>query len=376
MLDHWLVRLIALLVAVPLLLVEIHGHLFLSGFKLFVSSALLTFALMPVVIRFAHRVGALDRPDGERRIHREATPRIGGVAVFLAVNLTLLLGFNFSLGLKGVCLSAIIVALLSLWDDIRAVPATVKLAVQLIALVVLIEFGVHIELVSGVWWGGMVEVGLTALWMIGITNAFNFLDGINGLAAALAVAVSLLMGVLAWHTGQTYMLLLSLSVAGGAFGFMPDNARYVRPARIFLGDVGSTYLGWMMAGIAVLGDWSSEGPVKAYAAPVLIFSVMIFDMIYTTIARIWRGDVKTARQWVAYVGRDHLHHRLMDLGLSQWQTVVAIVALTLIAGLGALALVTDASLFVWLLLAQAVVIYSLLSLVMVMSAKGSAADRG
>lgn len=375
-LDHWLARLLALVVAVLLMFLEIHGHLFLSGFKLFVSSALLTFALMPVVIRFAHKVDALDQPDAHRRIHKEATPRIGGVAVFLAVNLTLLLNFNFSLGLKGVCISAIMIAMLSLWDDIREVPATIKLLVQIIALVVLIRFGVHIELVSGVWWGGMVEVGVTALWMIGITNAFNFLDGINGLAASLAVAVSLLMGVLAWHTGQTYMLLLTLSVAGGAFGFMPDNARYTHPARIFLGDVGSTYLGWMMAGIAVMGGWSSGGPVRAYAAPLLIFSVMVFDMIYTTIARIWRGDVKTARQWVAYVGRDHLHHRLMHLGLSQPQAVIAIVALTLIAGLGALALVTDAALFVWLLLAQAVVIYALLSLVMVMSAKGNAPGRG
>lgn len=375
MLDHWLTRLAAFLVAIPLMFAGVYGHLFLLGCKLFLSSALLTYALMPVVVRLAHMVGALDHPDGDRRIHREATPRIGGVAVFLAVNLTLLLNLDFSRGLKGVCISALMVALLSLWDDIREIPATVKLLVQLAALVVLMRFGVHAELVAS-GWGWMFEVGVTALWMIGITNAFNFLDGVNGLAASLATAVSLLMGVLAWHTGQTYMLLLALSVAGAAFGFMPDNARYARPARTFLGDVGSTYLGWMMAGIAILGDWSAEGPVKAYAAPALIFSVMIFDMIYTTVSRVRRGDVKTVRQWVAYVGRDHLHHRLMQLGLSPLQAVVAIVALTLISGLGALALVTNADLYVWLLLVQAVVFYSLLSLVMVISAKGSATRGG
>ncbi|HKJ84284.1 MAG TPA: MraY family glycosyltransferase [Mariprofundaceae bacterium] len=375
-LDHWLSRLLAFLISLLLMFVQVRGHLFVLGFKLFLSSALMTYALLPAVIRLAHMIGALDHPDGDRRIHRESTPRVGGVAVFLATNLTLLLNFDFSLGLKGVCISAIMVALLSLWDDVREIPATVKLLVQLFALFVLMVFGVHAELVSDSWWGALLEVTVTALWMVGVTNAFNFLDGVNGLAASLATAVSLLMGVLAWHTGQTYMLLLTLSVAGAAFGFLPDNARYTRPARIFLGDVGSTYLGWMMAGIALMGGWSSEGPVRAYAAPVLIFSVMIFDMVYTTISRIRRGDVKSLRQWVAYVGRDHLHHRLMHLGLSPLQAVVAIVALTLISGLGALALVTNTSLYVWLLLLQAVVIYSLLSLVMVMSQKGDAARRG
>ena len=340
----------------------------MQGPKLFVAAALMTWALMPWVIRLAWRLDAVDRPSS-RRVHAEPTPRIGGLAVFVAVNLTLFLNFNYSLGLKGVCISAAIVAALSLWDDVRELPAAVKLVGQLAALVVLAAFGVHVEFAPDVWWGWLAEYAVTALWVIGITNAFNFLDGINGLAAALALCVCLLMGLLAWSTHQGYMLLLCLSVAGGAAGFLPDNARYAAPARVFLGDVGSTWLGWMMAGVAVMGDWSSEGPIKAYSAPVLIFSVMIFDMIYTTVARIWRGDVRSVHEWIAFVGRDHLHHRLMYLGLTQKQAVWAVVALSLVTGLAALALVSANEFSVWLLLAQSAVIYVLLSVIMVLAAR-------
>jgi len=367
-LDHILARLLGLAAGVFLALPWLKLGSLGQGVKIALASLLLTYAMMPAVIRLARRMGAVDHPDA-RRVHREPTPRIGGLAVFVSVNLTLLLNFNYSLALKGVCISAVLVALLSLWDDVRELPATVKLAGQLAALLVLTAFGVHVEFAPDVWWGDLAEYAVTALWVIGITNAFNFLDGINGLAASLAVSVCLLMGLLAWNTGQGFMLLLCLAVAGASAGFLPDNARYKSPARVFLGDVGSAYLGWMMACIAVMGDWSSEGPIKAYSAPILIFSVMIFDMIYTTIARIHRGDVKNLHDWVAYVGRDHLHHRLMYLGLSQKQAVWAIAGLSMVTGLAALSLVEANNQVIWLLLGQSMVIYMLLSFIMVLAAQ-------
>jgi len=367
-LDHVLTRALALTGGLLLSLTWFHFGPLGQGIKIALASLLLTYAMMPMVIRLARRMGAVDHPD-TRRVHRQPTPRIGGLAVFVSVNLTLLLNFNYSLALKGVCISAVLVALLSLWDDVRELPASVKLAGQLAALLVLVAFGVHVEFAPDVWWGDLAEYAVTALWVIGITNAFNFLDGINGLAASLAVSVCLLMGLLAWNTGQGFMLLLCLAVAGASAGFLPDNARYKSPARVFLGDVGSTYLGWMMACIAVMGDWSSEGPIKAYSAPILIFSVMIFDMIYTTIARIHRGDVKNLHDWVAYVGRDHLHHRLMYLGLSQKYAVWAIAGLSLVTGLAALSLVAANNQVIWLLLGQSMVIYMLLSFIMVLAAQ-------
>ncbi|MDQ6951670.1 MAG: MraY family glycosyltransferase [Mariprofundales bacterium] len=361
--DHWSVRSLALVLGLVVVLVPWpFSGLFTQTVRLMVAAALLCFGLMPLVIGAAWRIGALDYPDA-RRVHAEPTPRIGGVGIFIAVNVTLLLNFNYSLALKGVCISAAIVACLSLWDDLKPQRAAVKLVVQALALVVLMSCGVHADMGASAWWWP-VEAAITALWMIGITNAFNFLDGINGLAATLAIAVTALMGLLAWSTGQTYMLLLCFAVAGAALGFLPDNARYQRPARTFMGDVGSTYLGWMMAAIALMGGWSADGPIKSYSAPLLIFSVMIFDMIYTTVARVHRGDVRNVHQWIEYVGKDHLHHRLMHIGCSQKQTVLMVVSFTLIMGLAALAIIKGTLFSTLLLLVQACVFYVMLSFLM------------
>ncbi len=361
--DRVGLRLGALVAGLVLLLLPLDlSGLFTHAFLLFLSAAGISFGLMPWVIAIAWKIGAIDRPDA-RRVHAIATPRIGGVAIFVAVNLALLLNFDYSLALKGATISATIIACLSLWDDLRPLPAAFKLLVQGGALALLMLCGVHADLGSSPWWWPL-EAAITALWMIGITNAFNFLDGINGLAGWLAVAVSLLMGLLAWHTGQSYMLFLCFAVAGGALGFLPDNARYLAPARVFMGDVGSTYLGWMMAAIALMGDWSSDGPIKSYSAPLLIFSVMIFDMVYTTIARIHRGVVRSVREWIDYVGRDHLHHRLMEMGCTQGQAVVMIVSFTLMMGLAALAIIKSSLMATWLLLIQALVFYAVLSFLM------------
>ncbi len=379
-LDKRLARLLAVLFSTALMFPWLPPGSFIQSCRLILAAALLTYAFMPVVIKLAWYVDAVDRPDDERRVHQQPTPRIGGLAVFLSVNITLLLTFDYSVQLKAVCLSGLLVALVSLWDDIKGLSATVKLLVQIAAAIILMHGGLFLQFgnygkfdyLLGQWGIPLqmaIEYVLTALWVIGITNAFNFLDGINGLAASLAAAVCLLMALLAVTTHQVYMEFLCSAMAGAALGFLPDNARYARPARAFLGDVGSTYLGWMMAGIAVMGEWSSEGAMKAYAAPLLIFSVMIFDILYTSIARIYRGDVRSVHDWLAYVGRDHLHHRLMYLGLSQRQTVLAVITIAVITGLAALALIdVKQRLSIWLLLGQGVVIYLLLSFIMVMAA--------
>jgi len=367
LLDYPVMRMGALVLGVLVALPWSLQGLFTQGALLTIAAAFMTYGLMPYVIAFAHRIGALDVPDA-RRVHAVVTPRIGGLAVIIAVNVTLFLNFNYSIELKGVCLSALIVGALSFWDDVHELSASVKLFGQMAALLLLMACGIHIDIGFDGWWAIGLEYVVTALWIIGITNAFNFLDGINGLAASLATATCLLMGLLAWHTGQMYMLFLCLALAGGAIGFLPDNARYNTPARTFLGDVGSTYLGWFMAAVAVMGDWSSDGAIKAYAAPLLIFSVMIFDMIHTTVARIGRGDVRSFREWVEYVGRDHLHHRLMTLGFSQSHTVIIIVGFSCMMGLSALALVKGSIFSVWLLLFQGVLFYIILSVLMARAA--------
>ncbi len=362
-LDHPFSRWLSFLAGVLLVIPRDSHDLLTQGTILFFASLFLTFALMPLLIQFARSIDAMDYPD-ERRVHVLPTPRIGGLAIIIGVNSTLLLNFNYSLEFKGVVISAFIVGMLSLWDDIKELSATIKLAGQILAIAILRYCDVVIQFAPETWWGHGLEYLVTALWIIGITNAFNFLDGINGLAASLATVTCLLMAMLAWHTGQTYMLFLCLAVAGGAAAFLADNARYQTPARSFLGDVGSTYLGWVMAAIAVMGDWSDDGAIKAYSAPLLIFSVMIFDMIYTTISRFYKGDVHSFKEWLEFVGKDHLHHRLMKLGCTQAQTVILILSFSLLMGLAALALIKSDLITVFLLLTQAVVFYLALSFFM------------
>jgi len=341
------------------------GNVYGKALRLLLAAACIGWALVPLSIWLAWRLGAVDRPSA-RRVHDRPTPRLGGVAIFVAVNLVLFVNFDFSLALKGVVLSSALVALVSFWDDVRPLSASFRLLVQLLAVAVLWGFGVRLEFVPPSWGiaGDAIEFFVLFLWLVGIANAFNFLDGLNGLAASLAATVCLLMGVLAAWTHQSYMLWILAAVAGAALGFLPDNARYATPARSFMGDVGSVYLGWMMAACAVMGAWSDEGPIKAYSAPLLIFSVMIFDMIYTTIARIARGDVRSVREWIEYVGRDHLHHRLLALGCSAKEAVIVIVAIAAITGAAGIALVQAPMFSVMLLLLQAIVFYLTLSFLM------------
>jgi len=199
--THWM-RLLALLVGGLMSLPWSGTGLMLQGVKLLLASALLTYAFMPAVIWLAHRMGALDYPD-ERRVHQDPTPRIGGLAVFLSVNITLLLNFNYSIELKAICISGALVALISLWDDVRSLPASFKLLVQIVAVAILLQSGLVLEFDNHDWVVSLLgaSVGLpvdhaleyfiTGFWIIGITNAFNFLDGINGLAAALAATICL-----------------------------------------------------------------------------------------------------------------------------------------------------------------------------------------
>ncbi|RME86786.1 MAG: undecaprenyl/decaprenyl-phosphate alpha-N-acetylglucosaminyl 1-phosphate transferase, partial [Zetaproteobacteria bacterium] len=330
-----------------------HLLLVARGMALFAAAGLLSYALVPAAIAVARRVGAVDVPDA-RRMHDAPTPRMGGLAILAAANLVVGLHFDFSLPLKGAIISGAIVAAVSAWDDARSLPAAVKLVAQIAAAGVLWVFGVRLDFAPEAWgaWGEAIEFFVFVCWMVGIANAFNFLDGLNGLAASLAMLICGLMAILAIYTHQSYMALLVSVIAGAAAGFLPDNARFSQPARCFMGDVGSIYLGWMMAAAAVMGAWSDLGPLFAYGAPLLIFSVMIFDMIYTTIARIARGDVRSFREWIEYTGKDHLHHRLLMMGMSPKAAVWSILAVAWITGTAGIALVRAPAFSAILLLAQ------------------------
>ena len=345
----------------------VKARCFQAGYRwgyLLLFSFLVCFLALPLVRGGARRLKLLDYPD-PRKVHLVPTPLLGGVAVAGTFALTLLYNFNFSLGLKGVVLGAGIVFFAGVIDDIFGLPAGVKLLVQIVATYVLIRFGVAFSFFPKTILGTLANHLLTFLWVVGITNAVNFFDGMDGLATGVGIIASFFFSLVAIQTRQGYMMYISVALLGSCLGFLPYNFKPRGSASIFLGDAGSTFIGFTLAGLAILGDWAANNPVKALSTPLLILGVLVFDMIYITVARIASGRVGSFREWIDYVGKDHLHHRLENLGLSKKQSVLFIYFLMGILGLGALLLKRGGTIETLLILSQSAMVLLMVAVLMI-----------
>jgi len=266
------------------------------------------------------------------------------------------------LPLKGVIIGASIIMLMGFIDDIKPLPAGLKLIGQILSALILVRYGVMISFLPNLWWGSkMGEAIITVIWVVGVTNALNFLDGLDGLAAGLTAIAAGSFFVIALQTGQTYLGYLTIALAGATVGFLFHN---FHPAKIFLGDAGSGFLGFSLSGLAVMGYWAENDPVSALSVPVLILGVLIFDVIYITFSRIKKGKVTNFRTWIEYVGQDHFHHRLMKLGFSHRQAVVFIYLIALSLGLSAITLRQASAGSAVLLVFQAVLIFLIVAILM------------
>jgi UDP-GlcNAc:undecaprenyl-phosphate/decaprenyl-phosphate GlcNAc-1-phosphate transferase len=283
------------------------GQIVLQSLVAFVVAALVSLVLTPLAIRAALRLGVLDHP-GERKSHRTPTPYLGGVAIVLAVTLSIGLAavvrgetaatLTQLLGILGIALA---LALTGLLDDLRGLPVTVRFGVQLLAALGLWQLGVRVDLTGQPW----VDLPLTILWTVGITNAMNLLDNMDGLSASTATIASLWFGAIALVNGQFLVAALAFAVGGGAAGFLRDNRP---PARIYMGDAGSLFLGVMLASLGMLLDLG-RGVLVTAAVPVLILTVPVLDTALVTVARIRHGLSPFQG------GKDHTSHRLVRVGL-------------------------------------------------------------
>ena len=337
-------------------------------------SSIVSYLCVPVVKIIAQRRNIVDTPDN-RKIHKTPTALLGGVAVYIAFVSAIIITNSYSLELKGVAIGATIIFIAGLVDDIVILRAGLKIFVQIIAVSIMIYYGVVADFLPETWWGHILEIAITFLWMLGITNSLNFFDGIDGLATGLTVICSVFLSILAIQTHQQYLMILSIALAGSCLGFLPFNLRYKKPAIIFLGDAGSTFMGFILAGMVIVGDWGSKAPVKAYAMPMLIMGIFIFDMVYTTTSRIATHKVVNIKEWLEFTGKDHLHHRLTSLGLSAKQTVFFIYFLTASLGMSALVLKNGSVIDALLLLFQAVTIYLIIVILMLRGKKEDRKDR-
>lgn len=292
------------------------------------------FFAVPFVRAAALALGVLDLPAG-RKVHAVATPLLGGVAVYGAFAFTVLVNFDFSRALKGVAVGATVVVTIGVLDDLVDLRAPLKLLAQVGAAAVAIGYGVVLHLVpqavpGAAWLNGL----LTVLWFVAVTNAVQFLDGMDGLAAGLGVVAGIFFSVAALQTGQHYLMFLSAPLVGACLGFLPYNFR-PGSALIFLGDGGASFIGFALAGLAVMGEWAAQNPVIALFTPTLILGVPLFDLAFVGIVRVATGRVRTLHEWLAYTGRDHIHHRFEAVGFSRKQSVLLILFIAATLGLSA-----------------------------------------
>jgi UDP-GlcNAc:undecaprenyl-phosphate GlcNAc-1-phosphate transferase len=295
------------------------------------------FFAVPLVRTYALWRGVLDQPAA-RKVHRVATPLLGGAGVYLAFAVTVLANFNFSLQLKGVALGASVVVALGILDDVNELPAWLKLGGQVAAAAVALTYGVALDtlpswLPGAVWLNGL----LTVLWFLTVTNAIQFLDGMDGLAAGLGVIAGVFFSITALQSDQRYLMFLAAALVGACLGFLPYNF-CPGGARIFLGDSGASFIGFTLAGLAVMGEWADNDPLLALLTPTLILGVPLFDIAFISIGRVLTGKVHSLHEWLAYTGKDHIHHRFEALGLTKSQSVLLIYFVSATLGLSALQL--------------------------------------
>jgi UDP-GlcNAc:undecaprenyl-phosphate GlcNAc-1-phosphate transferase len=336
----------------------------LRGLYLILISFFFSTLLVPFAIYLAIRFMILDMPS-DRKMHTAATPRLGGLAVYGATMLTLLRNDQWDSELMALAAGGTLIFMLGVYDDAKGLSARIRLIGQLAAAAIVIAGGVCVDFFSHIPGKHALDAALTAFGIIGITNAVNFLDGIDGLAGGMGALCSALFLAIAWPVKQKHLAYASSALCGSCLGFLPFNWQ---PARVFLGDGGATFIGFMLAGLGVLCTRSdAQLPIVRAATPIIILSIPIFDMIYTTLSRIRRGAVHNFREWIEYTGRDHFHHRLMKLGLSAPGAVKFILLLNLCIGLNAVAnRFTSRRIISALLLSQTALIFAIVVVLMLL----------
>ena len=294
-----------------------------------------SYLMTPPVKNFAERVGAIDEPS-ERRINKVPIPRMGGLAIFFGFVLSLLLFVDMSTKVTGLLLGAVIIALMGAVDDIVSLNPWVKLAGQILAAGVAIRCGIVFDAVSNPNFFsqnttieiGLLSIPLTVFWIVACTNAVNLIDGLDGLAVGVSAISSLTMLVVSLIVSEPVVSLLLAALTGACLGFMPYNRN---PAKIFMGDVGSQFLGFVLSTVSIMGLFKFHA-IITFLVPLLALAVPLADTVFAFFRRILKG------QSPFHPDRGHFHHRLMDSGLDQKQAVALLYGISALLGLVAVLL--------------------------------------
>ena len=313
------------------------------------SSAALALFLTPVIGRGSTLLGLVDAPGG-RKVHAQSVPRLGGLAVVTAASLSIVLVHTFVSGpgrppiwpsLQPLVFGGLLIFLAGIVDDVRGLGPAAKLAIEFLAAGVVMSSGLLIERVTIL--GTTLTLGwlafpITAAWLVGLTNAFNLIDGVDGLAPGVAALAGAACGAILIVRGHTPEAMLLAAFVGAMLGFLVYN---FEPASIFLGDSGSLVAGFLLASTAIAG-WQKGATALASAVPLLIFALPIVDaalaLMRRSLARPSDGrSIRSVMRHIAQPDREHIHHRLLALGWSVRRTVIILYGVTAVLSILALA---------------------------------------
>lgn len=309
---------------------------YMLAFLIAIGAALV---VTPGVILLAAKTGAMDAPDA-RKVHKKPIPRIGGIGIYIAFMAGMLVVMSMNVlteevshELIGLLFGGSLIVLLGIIDDYKNLPAKVKLVGQIIAATVLVVvFDVRIDFITDPFGDYLflefMAIPATIFWIVGLTNTVNLIDGLDGLAAGVSAIACITIFLVALQQDIMLVAVLTAALGGAAMGFLYYN---FNPARIFMGDSGSMFLGYMLAGISIIGAVKCAATI-ALIVPILALGLPILDTAFAIVRR-YRGGVPIFKP-----DKGHLHHRLLDLGFTQRQAVLLMYVISALLGLSAVAL--------------------------------------
>ena len=332
----------------------------------FLLAFITSFIMVPYTIKLAKKVGAIDMPN-DRRVNKKPIPRIGGIAIiigFLVSSIYLIItmciekkinlndGDNYKTKLLGFLLGISIISIFAYLDDIKDLKPWQKLLAQIGSAIIIYLCGIKIDVINEIILPKWFSFILTAGWIVGITNAINLIDGLDGLSSGISLISSFLLLIIFTTNYSPLVSVILIACLGGAIlGFMPFN---INPAKTFMGDVGSQFLGFTLAVISILGV-AKTVTLFVLVAPVLVLGLPIFDTIFAIFRRIKKDKSFKA---VFKPDKGHLHHRLMKKGFTQKQSVAILYAFSTTLGLLAIILIEEG---VWKALSFFVVLIAVIA---------------
>ncbi|MBE6700992.1 MAG: undecaprenyl/decaprenyl-phosphate alpha-N-acetylglucosaminyl 1-phosphate transferase [Ruminococcaceae bacterium] len=278
-------------------------------------AGLLTFTLTPPVRVLAHKLGAIDVPTDQRRMHKKPIPRMGGLAIFISFTLSILLFCEINLQVLGLIVGTTVIVILGMLDDVYRLNAWIKLLIQICAASVAPLTGTTIEFINFfgnyVVFDKVMSFVVTVFWIVAVTNAVNLVDGLDGLACGIStISAFSIMIVAILQLDYTVAIIVAI-LAGSCLGFLPYNRN---PAVIFMGDTGALFLGYALSVVSILGLFKMDA-IVSFWIPFLIFGLPLADTLFATIRRL------VHRQPIFAPDRGHFHHKLIDIGFTQKQAV-------------------------------------------------------